>query len=108
MFQDLIRFHLPFELPVIGHDIVIHGFGLMLVVGFLCAMSLAKYLARRSGLDGEVFANAALLGLFAGVLGARLSHVLENFSDFTRGDRSVLQNLGAVMDIGSGGLTYYG
>src|SRR5205814_9150448 len=38
----------------------------------------------------------------------RLSHVLENFSDFTRPDRTALQNLGAVFDIGSGGLTYYG
>ena len=29
-------------------------------------------------------ANAALIALVAGVMGARLSHVLENLSDYTR------------------------
>jgi phosphatidylglycerol:prolipoprotein diacylglycerol transferase len=80
----------------------------MLVIGFLCAMQLAKYLARKSGLDGETFANACLLGLFTGVLGARLSHVLENLGDFTRSDRTVGQNLFEMINISSGGLTYYG
>src|SRR5437762_3980111 len=108
MLQDLLRIHLPWKLPIIGNEIVIHGFGLMLVIGFLSAMWLAKALARRSRIDPELFVNAALLALFTGVLGARLSHVLENFSDFTRPDRTALQNLGAVFDIGSGGLTYYG
>lgn len=102
MLQDIIRFNL------FGHEFAIHSFGLMLVIGFLSAMYLAKFLARRSGLDAEVFANACLIGLFSGVIGARLSHVLENFSDFTRADRSTLQNLKEVANIASGGLTYYG
>jgi phosphatidylglycerol:prolipoprotein diacylglycerol transferase len=102
MLQDIVRFSL------FGHEIAIHGFGLMLVIGFLCAMQLAKYLARKSGLDGEVFANACLLGLFTGVLGARMSHVLENLSDFTRSDRTIGQNLFEMVNISSGGLTYYG
>src|SRR5437764_14043393 len=102
MLQDIIRF------SIFGHEIAIHGFGLMLVIGFLCAMTLAKFLARRSGQDPENFANAALLGLFAGVIGARLSHVLENLGDFTRSDLGLWGNLRNVFDIGSGGLTYYG
>jgi len=102
MLQDLIRFNL------FGHEFAIHGFGVMLVIGFLCAMWLAKFLARRKGLDGELFANAALIGLFTGVIGARLSHVLENLSDFTRPERSVARNLFEMINISSGGLTYYG
>ena len=102
MLQDIIRF------SIFGHEIAIHGFGLMLVIGFLGAMQLAKFLAKRSGLDGEVFANACLLGLFTGVIGARMSHVLENLSDFTRSDRTVGQNLVEMVNITSGGLTYYG
>jgi phosphatidylglycerol:prolipoprotein diacylglycerol transferase len=101
MLQDLLRIHLPFKLPLVGHDIVIHGFGLMLVIGFLAAMQLARFLARRSKLDPELFSNAALIALFTGVLGARLSHVLENFGYF-------LSHPGEILDIGSGGLTYYG
>src|SRR5439155_424400 len=65
MLQDILRIYLPFHLPIVGNQIVIHGFGLMLVIGFLCAMALAKFLARRSGQDSEAFANAALLALFA-------------------------------------------
>jgi len=108
MLQDVLRIPLPFQLPGIGDHIVIHGFGLMLVIGFLCAMALAKYLARRSGVDAEAFANAALLALFAGVLGARLSHVFENFDEFTDPSKGFFGNLAAVFNISSGGLTYYG
>lgn len=108
MWQELIRIPLPFNLPVVGDQLVIYGFGLMLVVGFLLAMELARYLARRSGIDPEIFANAALLALLTGILGARLSHVLENLPEYTRADRSLFQNLAAAANISSGGLTYYG
>jgi phosphatidylglycerol---prolipoprotein diacylglyceryl transferase len=108
MWQELIRIPLPFEVPLVGKELVIHAFGLMLVIGFLCAMELARSLARRSGLNPEVFSNAALIGLFAGILGARLSHVFENWDDYTRADRTFFQNLAAAANITSGGLTYYG
>src|SRR4051812_38716677 len=104
MWQDIVRIHLPFSLPVIGDELVIHSFGLMLVIGFLSAMYLAKFLARKSKLDPEMFANACLIALFAGVLGARLSHVLENLKDFPRPERSFLQNLREVFNFSSGGL----
>ena len=38
-----------------GHDIHLYTYGLMMIVGFFCAVYLAKFLANRSGLDGEVF-----------------------------------------------------
>lgn len=108
MWQDLLRIPLPFSLPVIGNELVIHGFGLMLVIGFLAAMELARYLSRRSGIDPEKFANAALIGLVTGIVGARLSHVLENIRDYTRSDLTFAQNFGNAANITSGGLTYYG
>jgi phosphatidylglycerol:prolipoprotein diacylglycerol transferase len=37
-----------------------------------------------------------------------MSHVLENLGDFTRSDRTVGQNLFEMINITSGGLTYYG
>jgi phosphatidylglycerol:prolipoprotein diacylglycerol transferase len=71
-------------------------------------MELAKFLARRSGLNPEVFANAALIALVAGVIGARLSHVIENIGDYTRSDLSFGENLWNAINLRSGGLTYYG
>ncbi len=110
MYQELLRFHIPF----LNGTHPIYGYGVMLVLGFLLSTQLAKYLARRhlpktvKGDPGDLFVNAALIGLVAGILGARLSHVLENIHDFTRSDRSAWDNFFSMIDLSSGGLTYYG
>lgn len=108
MWQDLLRIPLPFSLPVIGDELVIHGFGLMLVIGFLCALELARYLSRKCRIDPELFGNAALIGLVSGIVGARLSHVLENWGEYSRADLSFGENFRNAINITSGGLTYYG
>ena len=95
-----------FRIP--GLDLPVYGYGVMLVIGFFCAVALEKFLARRSGLDPEIFVNAALIALATGVIGARLSHVLENLGDFTRSDLTAWENLKNVVNMRGGGLTYYG
>jgi phosphatidylglycerol:prolipoprotein diacylglycerol transferase len=100
MLQELFR------IPIL--DVPVYGYGVMLVIGFFLALSLAKFLAHRSGLDGETFVNAALIALVTGIIGARLSHVLENLPDFTRPELGVIGNLKNVFNMRSGGLTYYG
>jgi phosphatidylglycerol:prolipoprotein diacylglycerol transferase len=100
MYQELFR--------IPGLDLPVYGYGVMLVIGFFGGVSLAKFLARRSGLDPELFVNAALIALVAGVVGARLSHVLENLPEFTRPELGVWGNFKNVLNMRSGGLTYYG
>src|SRR6476661_700654 len=102
-----ILFHLPQWLPWVG-GMPIYGYGVMMVVGFFGALQLAKFLARRSGIDPEVFVNAGLIALVTGVIGARMSHVLENLGQYTSHDRSFGQNLWDAVNIRSGGLTFYG
>lgn len=100
MMQELFR--LPFlQTPV-------YGYGAMMVIGFFVSLELAKFLARRSGLNPDLFVNAALIALATGIIGARLSHVLENLQDFTRPELSAWQNFKNVLNMRSGGLTYYG
>ncbi len=98
MLQELFR--IPF------FNIPVYGYGLMLVIGFLLAVQLAKYLSVRSAIDPEVMATAMLIMLVAGVAGARISHILENLSDFTKG--TFKENFLNMINIRSGGLTYYG
>lgn len=100
MLQELFR--------IPGLDWPVYGYGLMLVLGVYAAIELGRYLANRVGLNGDYFVTMGLLALAAGVLGARLSHVLENLEFYTREDRSFWQNLRAAADLSSGGLTFYG
>ena len=86
----------------------IYSYGVMMVCAFLATQWLAAKLAKRVGYDPEIFVNLALFAMVAGVVGARLSHILENLSDFTRPDRTVWQNFYAMINIRSGGLTFYG
>lgn len=100
MFPEL--FHIP------GTAITIHSFGVMLVLGLYAGLILMKWLAGRAGLDGEQFVNVGILALVSGLVGARLSHVLENLSAYTNPNRSAWENLLAAINISAGGLTFYG
>jgi len=100
MYQILFR--VPyFNIPV-------YGYGVMMVIGFFAAMWLAQFLAVRSKINPEIFGNAALIALVTGVLGARLSHVLENINVYTDPSRPAWSNFMDAINIRSGGLTYYG
>src|ERR1051326_1051127 len=110
MLPEILHIPIPSFLQSMVHasSIPIYSYGLMMVIGFLAAVQLAKFLSRRVGIDPEIFVNAALIALVAGVIGARLSHVLENLGDYTRADRSVWENFLNMINIRSGGLTFYG
>jgi phosphatidylglycerol:prolipoprotein diacylglycerol transferase len=111
MWQTILRIPIPLFLQnAFGFSptLPLYGYGLMLVIGFLLATELAKYLARKSGLNPELFINAGLIALITGVIGARLSHVLENLRDYTDPNRTPWANFKDAIDLTSGGLTYYG
>ena len=86
----------------------VYSYGLMLVIGVLAGIWVAKILARRRGMDPELFVNAGLLALLSGIVGARLSHVLENWGHYTRPGVGVWGLLWEAVNIRGGGLTYYG
>lgn len=94
-----------FTIPGLG--IPIFGYGLMLVVAVLSAIQLAKFLARRHGLDPETFVNLGVIGLVSGVVGARLFYLIEYWPNVSEG-RSGLNLLLAVVNLREGGLVFYG
>ncbi|MBN1943202.1 MAG: prolipoprotein diacylglyceryl transferase [Phycisphaerae bacterium] len=80
----------------------VYGYGLMLVLGFLVGILLARWRARRAGEDPEVVSQLAIWALIGGVGGARLAYVVKEW-DFYRD-----AGLGELMNITSGGLIYFG
>ena len=95
-----------FTVPFIHR--AIYSYGVLMVIGFLVAVQLAQFLARRARFNPEIFVNVGLIGLLTGIVGARLSHVIENWPDYSRADFSFTQNLWNAVNVSSGGLTYYG
>jgi phosphatidylglycerol---prolipoprotein diacylglyceryl transferase len=79
----------------------ITSYGLMMAVAFLAGTALSLREARRRGLDEDDMVTAILVGLVAGVLGARALYVIEHLAEF-RG------SAWTVLALWQGGLTLYG
>lgn len=55
-----------------------YSYGFMIAVGAILAIFISEWRAKRRGLDGDLVFKAALWGLFAGLLGAKLTFLLSN------------------------------
>lgn len=95
-----------FRIPFVGRPI--SSFGVTMMLGVLCALYLAKLLARRTGIQPHYMENVAFIAIIFGVIGARLSHVLENLREYTDREDGFVTNLIQAINITSGGLTFYG
>jgi len=69
-----------FEIPFT--NLTIKSYGLMMVIGFLCAIYLIKRLSRNILPDSQMITNAALYSLIAGVVGARVFYVVHYWQNF--------------------------
>ena len=88
-----------FEIPFI--HLTVKSYGLMMVVGFLSAISLIRHLSRNITPSPHLITNAALYSLIAGVAGARLFYVIHHFDQFQG-------RLHSVFAIWQGGLELLG
>jgi phosphatidylglycerol:prolipoprotein diacylglycerol transferase len=88
-----------FKIPFI--HLAIKSYGLMMVIGFLAAVSLIRRLSRSFTPNPQYITNAALYSLIGGVAGARLFYVIHYFDNFR-------YNLLSVFAIWEGGLELLG
>lgn len=79
----------------------LYSFGLMVILGFGAGMWLASRLARRRGLPGDAFLDAAVVILFASVAGARVLFVLLNWKEYSH-------QLGEIAALWRGGMSFHG
>lgn len=75
----------------------VHGYGLMIGLGFLAAVFVGSYLAKKSGLSDNDFVNMAMFVLIIGFLGGKLLHVIVEFRAFLSDPLSVLGSEGFVV-----------
>lgn len=78
-----------------------HWYGVMMALGFLAGLLNWRYLGRREGWDFGFCSDLLLWVMVAGILGARLAHVLSQW-------RSYLAEPMSVFWLHEGGLIYYG
>ncbi|MFC1635243.1 prolipoprotein diacylglyceryl transferase [Planctomycetota bacterium] len=69
-----------FEIPFI--HVTVKSYGLMMVIGFLAAVSMIRRLSRGFTPDPQLITNAALYSLVGGVIGARIFFVVHYFDKF--------------------------
>jgi len=93
MYPELIK--LPFL------DVTVKSYGLMMVIGFMAAVTVIRRLSRSFTPDPQLITNAALYSLIGGVVGARLFYVIHYFEQFKG-------NWHKVFSIWEGGLELLG
>jgi len=86
-----------------GLKIPIHGYGLMIVIGFLLSTFLANREAKRRGLTDFVY-DLGLVMLFSGIVGGRLFYYIQYYHSDGFADRPWW----AFFEIWKGGLVFYG
>ena len=69
-----------FKLPFM--TLTVKSYGLLMVIGFILAVNVIRYLSRDITPDPQLITNAALYSLIAGVIGARLFYVIHYFDRF--------------------------
>jgi len=91
-----------FRIPIPGTDsgVTLYGYGAMLCLGFLLAIFVAAWRAKRLKQSPDIIYNLALFCFFGGLVGARGFYVIQYGDQYS----SLLD----FVKIWEGGLTFYG
>ena len=76
---------------------VVHGYGLMIGIGFVLALLVGEYRAKKMGMKEEAIVDIAIIAGVSGFLGAKLLYIIVNFKDFIKDPLGVLGSSGFVV-----------
>ena len=71
---------------------VIHGYGLMIGIGFVLALLVGEYRAKKMGMKEEALIDIAIIAGVSGFLGAKLLYIIVSFKDFIKDPIGVLKD----------------
>lgn len=77
--------------------ITIHGYGLMIAIGFAIAVLVGMKRAKAYGLSEEAIIDIAMTAIVSGFLGAKVLFVIVEFDDFVKHPLDVLGSSGFVV-----------
>ena len=91
--------------------VTIHGYGLMIGIGFLTAIVVTMLRAKKKGMNAEMILDLALICIFAGFLGAKLLYMIVEWKTLIKDPLSVIGSEGFVVYggilLGAGGCIFY-
>lgn len=84
------------EIFTIG-KITIYGYGLMIAIGFMAAVLIGMYRAKKKGMSQEAVLDIAIFGILFGFLGGKILYVIVEWKRFIEHPWSVLGSSGFVV-----------
>ena len=77
--------------------LTIHGYGLMIAIGVVCALIIGDRRAVKKGLSGDEIYNLTFVCAISGFLGAKLLYCIVEWKDFIANPWSMLSSSGFVV-----------
>lgn len=91
--------HVPKAISVLGFDIAFYG--IIIACGMLGGILIARWQAKRTGQNPELYMDFAIYGIIFALIGARLYYVIFSWDSYKN-------NLWEIFNIRGGGLAIYG
>ena len=98
--------HLGIYLEHVGKTLTVFGFdiayyGIVIVTGMLIGVAIAMHEAKRTGQNPDQYIDLAMIGIAAGIVGARIYYVVFAWDSYK-------DDLLSIFNIRQGGLAIYG
>lgn len=103
---DIVFPHLGITIPTLPKSIAIGGFsiafyGMIIACGMVGGLLLARWQAKRTGQNPELYMDFAIWGILFSIIGARIYYVVFSWDSYK-------DNLWQVFNIRGGGMAIYG
>ena len=92
--------NVPKNIPI-GSSFSIAYYGIIIALGMIAGMMLARWQAKRTGQNPELYMDYAIFGIIFAIVGARLYYVIFSWDNYK-------DNLLQIFNLRAGGLAIYG
>ncbi|BDF58925.1 prolipoprotein diacylglyceryl transferase [Christensenellaceae bacterium] len=77
--------------------VTVHGYGLMIAVGIICALLIAIYRGKKRKMDTDAIITLCIFAVVFGFLGGKLLYVIQDFQNFLANPMEILSGSGFVV-----------